>query len=90
LIIDHKNEQPTASNLKILITLQQKLVKQENILLQSISLLPSLEFYAMVIKFVKKRSITKNKGIEACIPANHAYNNKNIQGDNHAMIPMES
>jgi hypothetical protein len=88
--MDHKNEQPNASNLKILTTLQQKFLKQENILLQSISLLPWLELYAMVIEFVKKRSITKNKGIEACIQANHAYNNKNIQGDNHDMTLVES
>jgi hypothetical protein len=90
LIIDHKNEQTSASNLKILTTLQQKLLKQENILLQGILVLPWLELYAMVIEFVKKRSITKNKGIEACILANHAYNNKKIQGDNHGMTPMES
>jgi hypothetical protein len=37
----------------------------------------------MVIEFVEKRGITKNKGIEACIQVNHAYNNKNIQDDIH-------
>jgi hypothetical protein len=43
--------------------------------------LPWLELYAMVIESVEKRSITKNKGIEACILVNHSYNNKKIQGD---------
>jgi hypothetical protein len=52
--------------------------------------LPWLELYAMVIEFVEKRSITKNKGIEACILVNHSYNNKKIQGDNHGMTLMES
>jgi hypothetical protein len=41
-------------------------------------------------RICKERSITKNKGIEACIQANHAYNNKNIQGDNHDMTLVES
>ncbi len=44
----------------------------------------------MVIEFIEKRGITKNKGIEACILVNHAYNNKNIQDDIHGTSPMES